>query len=1430
MNKRLLFLSASLLMSVAAMAQWVLPVPEKFEALTVEHADGSTGLAANINESEEPSTYYYLYNKESGLFLRQGNSWETQASVGTNPLKVYFVSEIEGDDTEVLIKPWATNRTSYAWRTLFLDPNGTCYVDHASQTNYYWYWDDLGDNTYRFYGSAMNPDYNQLTYPDCYFGFDLHGGSSFTGACAWNLNTADVPEGHKYCVEWKLVSEEEYAKIAEQYAAVLPGAEFQNRVNYAKSLEGIDISRYTPALSNAETTVAEFDSLRAILNSAISLKEAVNSAAKEDPAINLSRFKDFYGSADATIAEMDSVRGLISPAVTLSRYINTLAEEYPEIDATAAKALLAKADWTVAEINSMTNDLKTQARRLDVAVYLDGATEDDPRDGTMLLENPRFDTGNINGWTVAIQGQNIGYQETAGNLIDFNLPDGTAVRGYANTDRNGYYSWLWKFIESWAPSATLPNGTIHQVITGLPSGKYKFSCDAIATYQPDANRQPQGVYLFAKSGQYEFTEPIFSANEKPEHFELTFISVNDTITFGLKADGANTNWLAADNFEITYYGPVTDNPYKIALDATIASLEQKYPNMDDVMANAKVKEAYEAALESAREASETGSEDDDFLAASKLLGAAADSLAVSVNDYGIVAAAITRCENEQERFEGTSFAGLGEVFGDLLMNIEDGYKDGNVEEILSDLELDSKPFSLTIAELPAFMDKLIIDFITENVKAGDEITLLINNPAFDSRFSGWTRVSGNTPAWGGNKNSQGTNKAVNYETGENYVDMDLVGGCAEVYKAKFDIQQVVKNLPKGSYTLTVQAFSRHENGQYVAEYEQGPETGITAVLYCNDFEKKVSNILASAQPWPIFGYGDNYSYDKETGAYNKDGWAGDNYIDGYGFCPNGMEGANYHFNIDKKNYENKINFVLTEDGDSIVIGIKNTANDSWVLFDNFRLYYNGNDDVTVFKETVDGLVADLTNAFVDAEGFDVKAGKDAHAKAEAAIEDLKAKYDEGNVENLIASIANANETLKYVKESIDLYAQLFNTFDEIMANEGALTLVPEEKAAEATNIIDTIETALDACDKTNEEVAAIIADAKAISTYLSEANTLRDQLFEVGFTLEDAIKVNKSTASPNVVAQATALNDEITEKQNAQLDNEEVKELISKANSYINWLSVDVSQAVDRSALLPEDVADATVDNPVDVSAVIENATFDTIGDFHGWTSGFGAGGATSTQAECYNKTYNVYQDITGLPAGYYVAVVQGYYRHGSSANDWTLYNAESKAGQTQAYFYAISGDDIQETEVVYCSEFAMPADSTWRQGVEAGNGLYVPNSMQQAKIWFDRTTDTPASKYYAGKAYYNNLVQIHVDESGFIRIGVKKDATINDNDWSIYDNFQLYYIGAEKDSNPVGIKVIETTEGKAVFAEGIYNLQGQKLAAPQKGLIIVDGKKVLVK
>ncbi|MBR4565757.1 MAG: hypothetical protein IKO17_02285, partial [Prevotella sp.] len=99
--------------------------------------------------------------------------------------------------------------------------------------------------------------------------------------------------------------------------------------------------------------------------------------------------------------------------------------------------------------------------------------------------------------------------------------------------------------------------------------------------------------------------------------------------------------------------------------------------------------------------------------------------------------------------------------------------------------------------------------------------------------------------------------------------------------------------------------------------------------------------------------------------------------------------------------------------------------------------------------------------------------------------------------------------------------------------------------------------------------------------------------------------------------------------------------------------AVQINEAVATlMQAMESNIANATGQFPQDASAWITNGTFNTIGDFTGWSTNngkFGAGGTTSTNAEVYGKNaFDINQDITILYPGLYLFGVKGFYRAGS--------------------------------------------------------------------------------------------------------------------------------------------------------------------------------------
>ena len=142
--------------------------------------------------------------------------------------------------------------------------------------------------------------------------------------------------------------------------------------------------------------------------------------------------------------------------------------------------------------------------------------------------------------------------------------------------------------------------------------------------------------------------------------------------------------------------------------------------------------------------------------------------------------------------------------------------------------------------------------------------------------------------------------------------------------------------------------------------------------------------------------------------------------------------------------------------------------------------------------------------------------------------------------------------------------------------------------------------------------------------------------------------------------------------------------------------------------------------------------------------------------AEHYNKTYNTYQRIEGLPAGKYRVSLQAFYRMGSANNDYSLYSSSNYADYQYAKLYANSSTEEVEVSIVSASSAAL--DESLGGGTSTvGGSEYIPNNMVAANYWFE-----------AG--YYINSIEVNVGDDGMLIIGIYKNQTIN-NDWTCLDN-----------------------------------------------------------
>lgn len=170
----------------------------------------------------------------------------------------------------------------------------------------------------------------------------------------------------------------------------------------------------------------------------------------------------------------------------------------------------------------------------------------------------------------------------------------------------------------------------------------------------------------------------------------------------------------------------------------------------------------------------------------------------------------------------------------------------------------------------------------------------------------------------------------------------------------------------------------------------------------------------------------------------------------------------------------------------------------------------------------------------------------------------------------------------------------------------------------------------------------------------------------------------------------------------------------------------------------------ASATNPVDVTSLIGGANFGRNNQYvlSAWTVGGNCtnrnltGGQNDNMcAESFHSTFDISQKLFDMPKGTYMVKVQGFYRQdGASDSPAVFYANEAKAA-----FPSIDSEGLNPR----------------------------PNSMADASAQFSKGLYTVTLPYAV------------VDDNGMLEIGVRNEG--NKELWCIWDNFEIYYLGAEE-------------------------------------------------
>ncbi len=221
---------------------------------------------------------------------------------------------------------------------------------------------------------------------------------------------------------------------------------------------------------------------------------------------------------------------------------------------------------------------------------------------------------------------------------------------------------------------------------------------------------------------------------------------------------------------------------------------------------------------------------------------------------------------------------------------------------------------------------------------------------------------------------------------------------------------------------------------------------------------------------------------------------------------------------------------------------------------------------------------------------------------------------------------------------------------------------------------------------------------------------------------------------------------------------------------------------VSKQGLVDAMVEEATEENPVDATFLLQDPNFSRNDQrISAWTvsenctnKNLSGGNDENRCAESWHSAFNIMQTVSNVPAGIYELTAQGFYRQ------------DNEVEEDAPKFFAngVNG--------------AVPV----KTGEE--NGM------------------SDASASFSAGLYTIDPIRFTVKEDGMMYVGIFTEST---SQWVIWDNFRLTYFGAEPEE-----PIVDAISEVSVKAENktIYNLKGQQVMNAQKGLYIINGKKVV--
>ncbi len=256
----------------------------------------------------------------------------------------------------------------------------------------------------------------------------------------------------------------------------------------------------------------------------------------------------------------------------------------------------------------------------------------------------------------------------------------------------------------------------------------------------------------------------------------------------------------------------------------------------------------------------------------------------------------------------------------------------------------------------------------------------------------------------------------------------------------------------------------------------------------------------------------------------------------------------------------------------------------------------------------------------------------------------------------------------------------------------------------------------------------------------------------------------------------------------------------SSSTSAINNAYVALTEAV--TTYQQAQLKFAQNGQPANLTFLITNSSFTRYNvGWQGADLSVAYNGYANETAEQYSRPFDIWQELSNLPAGTYTLSCKAFYRAGSidaGYNAWRSNNASTLNAQ------------------LYMNDVTTPLPNLFSSSAYTYNPYTYPDNLKEA-----------SSALNNASAYAPVSVSIDINKGDTLRLGIRKQAIVSA-DWAAYDHFQLLYNG----SGATGVEDISSDHSD----EYIFDIHGRpvhknpNMENMSKGLYIINKNKVLVK